>query len=382
MKRATVIIPDADAELSLKVIRCLGPSRMFKTVLVSASAANPALRSRYCSKGLMFSGKQDSQLLQLLDKQGESIIDGIILPVTLSGFRFVSANHGLLSRTFRPVPLPTLEAIDTASDKWRLFELARNHGLPVLPSHSVCHEVIEEILQGRSDISLPVLVKSRNRRGGFGFQRISSVTELEHFGAAMRPDAEEEYIVQPFIDGQDYSLSVYCENGYIKAYTLWQAVVYGGRQYSIPRIMRFVEHNAILSTGKKLMACLNWQGVCDIDFFVDKRNGSFWLLEVNARFWQTVVAALAAGVNFPYLLCKAAQGFRPAKWPSQRAGFYYSRPSGVPSLLGLPAARPRGLGEFLRNTGVGEIVHDPLPEITAALSRLRFAGAVHSNVAH
>jgi carbamoylphosphate synthase large subunit len=289
--------------------------------------------------------------------------------VTLSGFQFVATNREALTSAFRLPPLPPRETIDLASDKWRLFKLAREHDLPLLPSEALTTQVIDAIRSGTSDLRLPVLVKSRQRRGGAGFQKLVSPEELDSFGSRITDSDRDEYLVQPFIQGRDYSLSVFCEKGVIKAYTLWRALAYGGRQYTIPRVIQFVEHDGILSAGRKLMAILEWEGVCDIDFFMDEEAEHFWLLEVNARFWQTVSAAAAAGVNFPVLCCEAATATRAFHWPSQKDGLCYSRPSGVPALLTMRDTRLRGSLDILRNTGLGEILRDPLPEIATLLNR-------------
>ncbi len=370
MNKPTVVIPDGDAELSLKVMRCLGVTGAYDTLLVSQKPGNPAMKSKYCSRSVVFTGKTDAELLDLLNQLGGQVKNGIILPVTLAGFQFVAGNRNALQQHYKIAPVPDLATINLASDKWQLFELAGKHGLPLLPSHVLCKEVIDNILNGSSEIPLPVLVKSRNRRGGFGFRKIASRAELEQFGSSLSADDEKEYIIQPFIDGEDYSLSVYCEQGKMKAYTLWRALLYGGRQYSIPRVVRFVEHEKILETGSKLMELLGWHGVCDIDFFVDKKSGTYWLLEVNARFWQTVLAGLAAGVNFPLLLCMTAQGIGISEWPRQEAELRYSRASGVPALFGLAGARLTGIGDLFHNTGYGEILRDPGPEFAATMRRL------------
>ncbi len=369
MNSPVVVIPDADAELSLKVMRCLGIDRGYNAYLVTSEVANPATRSRYCVGTEMRQGISDAAHLERLLQLGGDRQGGILLPVTLSGFQFVATNREALANAFSLPPLPPRETIDLASDKWRLFTLAREHQLPLLPSEALTRQVIDAIRSGTSGLRLPVLVKSRQRRGGAGFQKLVSLAQLESFGSRITDRDKDEYLVQPFIHGMDYSLSVFCERGVIKAYTLWRALAYGGRQFTIPRVIQFVEHDGIFSAGQKLMAILEWEGVCDIDFFMDEETGQFWLLEVNARFWQTVSAAAAAGVNFPVLCCEAAAAARAAYWPSQKKGLRYSRPSGVPALFTMRDTRLRGSLEILRNTGLWEILRDPLPEIATLLNR-------------
>ena len=51
------------------------------------------------------------------------------------------------------------------------------------------------------------------------------------------------------------------------------------------------------------------------------------VLEINPRYWGSVMASLFAGVNFPYLACMEGMGiplpepdFRPVRWWQYSAG--------------------------------------------------------------
>lgn len=371
MKTTHVLIPDADAELSLKVLRCLGAAGCYATTLMTTLDDNPVRYSRFCSGLIKGPAPTASDWPSALEQWGVAHPGAVLLPVTLAGFQQVASQRNRLEKWFHVAPLPSRERIDLASDKWRLFEAARPRGLPLLPSCPASAENLAALAGGRGEFGLPVLVKSRHRRGGFGFQKLETPAAVTAFAAAVGPGGELEYLVQPFIDGVDYSLSVCCRSGQIMAYTLWRALRYGGRRYSIPRIVEFVEHADILAAGRTLMALLEWEGVCDIDFFLDPRTGRFWLLEVNARFWQTVIACLPAGINFPDLCCRIATGAPPAEWPRQHTGLRYSRPSGVPALLAPSPIHLRGWRDLTRQTGVGDLLRDPGPEWHALWRTIR-----------
>jgi predicted ATP-grasp superfamily ATP-dependent carboligase len=52
-----------------------------------------------------------------------------------------------------------------------------------------------------------------------------------------------------------------------------------------------------------------------VEFKVDPRDGTPKLMEINPRFWGSLALAVAAGVNFPYLLLRMARGenFKPVE---------------------------------------------------------------------
>jgi len=58
--------------------------------------------------------------------------------------------------------------------------------------------------------------------------------------------------------------------------------------------------------AKRLLDHVGWHGVAMVEFKLDERNNKPVLLEVNPRFWGSVYQAIAAGVDFPYLLYEMA----------------------------------------------------------------------------
>jgi predicted ATP-grasp superfamily ATP-dependent carboligase len=55
-----------------------------------------------------------------------------------------------------------------------------------------------------------------------------------------------------------------------------------------------------------LLESLGWHGICQADFVVEKGTGVSYLIDMNPRFWGSLVQALASDVDFPYLLYRIA----------------------------------------------------------------------------
>lgn len=51
-----------------------------------------------------------------------------------------------------------------------------------------------------------------------------------------------------------------------------------------------------------LLREMRWEGVAMVEFRRDPRTGRVALMEVNGRFWGSLFLAVAAGVNFPFIL--------------------------------------------------------------------------------
>jgi predicted ATP-grasp superfamily ATP-dependent carboligase len=60
--------------------------------------------------------------------------------------------------------------------------------------------------------------------------------------------------------------------------------------------------------GLKLLDALQWHGVANIEFKLDKKDKQFKLMEINPKFWASVEVASQSGIDFPYLLCQMANG--------------------------------------------------------------------------
>ena len=60
-----------------------------------------------------------------------------------------------------------------------------------------------------------------------------------------------------------------------------------------------------------MLAALRWHGVAMAEFKWDEATDTFWLLEINGRFWGSLPLALACGVDFPYYLYQLAVGETP-----------------------------------------------------------------------
>ncbi|MGI9239377.1 MAG: ATP-grasp domain-containing protein [Verrucomicrobiales bacterium] len=370
LEGVTVIVPLADEGLCLRMMRCLGQHGA-RFVLVSRSLDTAASKSRYCERLVHLAGSQSDQAwVNCLDRIE---IDGdaaVLLPVTTAGFQFVARNRVALSSRFHLPPLAEESSLRLASDKWSLFELADKVGLPVIRSVAMNAESVAEIADGTDEFPFPLLIKPTRREHGRGFRKCDSAGELRSFYRETAAGGQEDYLIQPFLDGYDVSVSAFCSSGRVRAHATWEAQYYGGEHYTIPRCIEFKDGGENLEIASSLLAHLDWEGVCDIDLFVDRRTGKTFLLEVNARFWANVIACSVAGVNFPLLMCLAALDRTPQRWPTQVDETVFCHPRGLPRLLTSRKNFWRAAKHPLSSTGLDRILVDPFPEVYKARRRI------------
>jgi predicted ATP-grasp superfamily ATP-dependent carboligase len=102
----------------------------------------------------------------------------------------------------------------------------------------------------------------------------------------------------------------------------------------------------------------------------DKRDQTVKILEINPRFWQSLLGSLTAGVNFPLVVCLTAMG---AECPEmkQTRPIKYARPSAsIHMLLSRLVGKKLAEGYRLRDSTIRFTLIDPLPELVCALRRL------------
>jgi D-aspartate ligase len=305
IQEPSILIPDqCNNPLAYYVIRCLkkANSKFQINVIVSSdkvSSDNSWLHcynhSAYVDNLFFSENKIDS--LEYLDEVIQIIEDkkiNIVFPASEEGFKLVSNYREKLSNLCRIVSLPSHEDLYTAFDKWDLYLLLKQHNIPVPETF-----LLTESEQFKH-FSYPVLLKPIDGSGGKNIQKLDTFDKENLQFISDHPD--ETYIVQDYIHGYDIGCNVLCKNGQIIAYTIQQLL--GAEAGFVPKIdkLKFVHDSDVIDVVKKTMSVLKWTGVANLDLRYNSQTGQVNVIEINPRFWQSLMGSLSVGINFPYLL--------------------------------------------------------------------------------
>ncbi|MEH1966460.1 ATP-grasp domain-containing protein [Nostoc sp.] len=230
------------------------------------------------------------EVIRIIETQGTNII----FPASEEGFKFVSRYRDKLSKFCRIVALPSEDILDTAFDKWKLHLFLQKHNIPT--PETVLLKDIEKI----SQFNYPVLLKPIDGSGGKNIQKFESL-EKENFQVLCNYP-NEVYIVQKYLPGYDIGCSVLCQDGQVLTYTIQQQL--GLTKGFTPKIdkLKFVHDSAVIDIVTKTMNVLKWSGVANLDLRYNSQTGQINVIEINPRFWQSLMGSLSVGVNFPYVL--------------------------------------------------------------------------------
>lgn len=364
-ERYHVTIPDGDGGMALRLTRTF-PGLPLRFTLVAAGTDRGTPWSRFCSRHVAAAPADDDALLELLTTLPQPPCPNVLLPVLTPAFFFVARHRAVLARHFSLPRIASPKSLETASDKWKLYDFCVAGGFPVLPSIPLA----DAARDGRScGLTFPVLVKTRDAQGGDGFVGVETREDLRLLAEALDPRELQRRFVQPLVDGYDVSLAAYCEGGEIKCHTLWKALAYGPQPYAMAECIRFFDDARIVAIGRDLLRALAWEGICDIDLFVDHKTGEAYILEVNARLFGTMPACALAGVHFTHILCERALGREVHRWPVQR-NEVFCETRALPRALALPEVRWKLLRHPVRRLSVGTFLRDPGPDMYRWLSGL------------
>jgi predicted ATP-grasp superfamily ATP-dependent carboligase len=89
-----------------------------------------------------------------------------------------------------------------------------------------------------------------------------------------------------------------------------------------------------MNGAESLISELGWSGVANIDMRFDARHHMPLVLELNGRYWLSLLGSLNAGVNFPLLACEICLGELRANRKPHSARYFYGRDSVLLSLVG------------------------------------------------
>ena len=297
-KGASILIPDGENLLLMSVVNCLSVSKRYAIFVISTTRNNAMRHSRLIS-GYYHCPMEDNhnawlaQIDQVVHAHG---ID-LILPISEIGIHTLLTHRAQLRNSKKLAILPALDAFEIAADKGRLSDFLLAKRVPC-PKGEVIRSTND--LKKLKELQFPLISKPVKGFGGGEHIKIfkEQAALVAHFS---KNPFVRAHIVQEYIKGYDIDCSVLCENGVILAYTIQKGIVWEATDFAPACGVRFVHEPKLLAVVEKLMKLLKWSGIAHIDLRFDEKDQQFKVIEINPRFWLSVEASLAAGVNFPSL---------------------------------------------------------------------------------
>jgi predicted ATP-grasp superfamily ATP-dependent carboligase len=254
----------------------------------------PAMRSRYVVAGVQLPDAPEEGLLEALLNFAQNRPKIMLLPIDDESAIFASDHRDRLAERFL-MPHARAGAHRILASKWAMHELCRRIGVPAPESRLPSSEAAA--IESAEAFGYPVVLKrsaawvASNDPLAPSVAIVHSRSELVDCYRRMDSPVEPQVIVQEHIPGG--SDSIWMFNGYfgnesrcLCAFT-GQKLRQRGPRTGPTTLGVCVWNEAIASAAQSLLREVGYEGIIDMGFRYDARDGSYKLLDVNPRIGST-----------------------------------------------------------------------------------------------
>lgn len=204
-------------------------------------------------------------------------------------------------RLLAPVfPMANAETLATLHDKWQFHQLCEASGVAVPRSRYFAdkNEVDPALIE--RELGYPVIVKPVDSYGQRGIVIWQNQDQVKKWLQSVGDFDRQGMIVQEFIEGQDWALSVFAQDGVIKHWVSWVCPGQLDDRYGVGRFLatQFIPRDDLFTMGQKIVAATRFSGVANFDGRYDERSCTMKMFECNPRFFNRMSAARLSGVDF------------------------------------------------------------------------------------
>lgn len=364
--KTSILIPDAENYLLIHVLNCLA---QIDTVTIYAMTVEHswATYSRHIEKNTVFS--EASTGLKRIENINVELLErdiDIIMPIHDDCIKDLIVYREHLTNHEKIIVLPSYDVYKIVTNKGRFSAHLETHGIPAPKSGVLKRESFQMYTQFGFDF--PFIIKpASNSHGGLGVVLVDSEMTLQKYMDTY-PEFDE-FVVQEYIEGDDWGCSVLCKGGKIKAYSLQRTTIHEKKRFSPAIGVELVHDTRPLEMIAQLLHSLKWDGVAHIDMRYNIATKSFVIIEMNARYWASIEASMVGGINFPYLHLLVSLG-RDFPLPTYRS-MEYLKLKGVLYRL-KKNGRVLFNFKFLKsNTELGAVSRDVMPSLFRMLASIR-----------
>jgi predicted ATP-grasp superfamily ATP-dependent carboligase len=222
----------------------------------------------------------------------------VLMPV-LRETRLI-AQHRHRLEPYVTVAAPPYDAISQLDPKDRLAATARRLGVRIpltfVPSSQ------DELETRIAQLPFPVLLKPRDEMGGRGIELCTDAPELLDAYRRFVSQRHERPLVQQWVDGDEYCLTLLVDHGKIRASMAYRNLRKYPPEAGAGVIRETVDDTPFLTAVSDLFGQVGWHGVAQIDFLWNGTDPVPYLIEVNPRFWLGLFHSVESGIDFPWLL--------------------------------------------------------------------------------
>lgn len=291
---------------ALGVIRSLG-QKGIKVIALDYEKRQIASCSKYC-KALLCPDpqKRGDDLLKFLISLQSKLHEQVVLISTSDEFVFFVSRHRKELSTGYRFRLPSSELIEALNDKREFYRIAVKNKIPT--PKTFVPKCIEDLSGISRTLEYPCVIKP-----AFGY-----LFKDFHFKAVLIKNGHDlleicrniekhidKVLIQELISGSDsaqYSVAVYFNrNSELLASFTSRKIRQNPPRFGTGTYVASCSEPEIENQAVTFLKKLNYQGIAEVEFKRDSKDGIFKMLEVNTRFWTQNSLASRCGVDIPHI---------------------------------------------------------------------------------
>jgi predicted ATP-grasp superfamily ATP-dependent carboligase len=372
-----ILITDGRSLAALAIARSLG-EKGFEVHCGEEFYYNITFFSKYVKRKIIYPSPErypDRFVDEMLSRVQKENYD-FIIPVRDDTTILFSKHKEEFSK-YTKLYLSNYQTIKGLRDKGATIKIAQKYGVPV-PKTYFPEDM--DVVDIKRNAGYPLLIRPRISSGARGICYVGSMEEFDESYIKVK----KEYglpMIQEYVshDGGHYSVcALFNESSEIIATHVYKEI----KQYPVnggPAVTAIsVAKDTWVDDMLRFLQGVRWVGPVHMDVLYDSKLHEPKLLEVNPRFWMSLNLSIKSGVDFPYLLCKLAEGKHTEPLKSYKTGIKYRwvLPNEILWMLQTPN-KFKGIRELLnfreKETCYAELsFEDPMPVAGVILQSLNY----------
>lgn len=308
----TVLVLDGNQRSALATTRSLG-RRGLRVIVGDERSSSLASRSKYAAGSFRYPSPETASDA-FVDAIAEAALQygaGVLLPLTDITCRTVGRVRDRFPSV--AVPIPESAIIERACNKAELVTLARQLGIDVPPTTVLPDSEAEFDREAVDRMGFPLIVKCAESNcwteaGRWSKTRVCVAHSMADLSRILREEefGEHPVLLQGFVPGRGAGIFMLYEHGKLRAQFAHRRLREKPPSGGVSVLSESARLDPTLAElSEKLLDALGWHGIAMVEFRHGD-DGKYYLMEINPRLWGTTQLAVAAGVDFPYLLYRLA----------------------------------------------------------------------------
>lgn len=235
---------------------------------------------------------------------------GVLYPTNDEWVLAVNRHRAVLEPYFI-IPFSGPEIVEPLLDKSQLYRTATERGIPIPRTWYLDDGDRASLI---ASVPYPCIVKPVEQRSfyeAFGV-KVWQVATPEELQARLDEAGDHLVVIQEII-GEGLS-DFYSVCPYIGLDGQSHGVFVGRKLEQYPPdfgtgcLVQSAWVEDIAQQGTQILTAFGYQGIAEVEFIFDARDGTHKLLDVNTRVWKWIGLPIAAGVDLPWLAYTDAMG--------------------------------------------------------------------------